>query len=123
MRQQHDALTAAFAEIPPAWGPLATELVAVGLTDADGKPPTAKSARQTWYRVRRNVARARERRWPPWHPMRSPLPRCRLPSPLPPTARPPGRLLTAAEFHRLSDVPPEVEWFANLTNPQNPPRL
>jgi site-specific recombinase XerD len=28
-----------------------------------------------------------------------------------------GRLLTAAEFHQLADVPPEVEWFANLTNP------
>jgi integrase/recombinase XerD len=27
-----------------------------------------------------------------------------------------NRLLTAAEFHRLADVPPEVEWFANLTN-------
>jgi len=31
---------------------------------------------------------------------------------------PASRLLTAAEFHRLADVPPEVEWFANLTNPQ-----
>ena len=30
---------------------------------------------------------------------------------------PGGRLLTAAEFHRLADVPPEVEWFANLSNP------
>jgi len=29
-----------------------------------------------------------------------------------------SRLLTAAEFHRPADVPPEVEWFANLTNPQ-----
>ena len=28
-----------------------------------------------------------------------------------------SRLLTAAEFHRLADVPPEVEWFANLANP------
>jgi integrase/recombinase XerD len=28
-----------------------------------------------------------------------------------------SRLLTAAEFHKLADVPPEVEWFANLTNP------
>jgi len=28
-----------------------------------------------------------------------------------------SRLLTAAEFHQLADVPPEVEWFANLTNP------
>jgi len=60
MRRHHDALAAAFAEIPPAWGPLSAELVAVGLTDADGKQPTAQSARQTWYRVRRDVARARE---------------------------------------------------------------
>jgi integrase/recombinase XerD len=29
------------------------------------------------------------------------------------------RLLTAADFHRLSDVPPEVEWFANLSNPHS----
>ena len=36
---------------------------------------------------------------------------------LPTPTEPPGRLLTAAEFHRLADVPPEVEWFANLTNP------
>jgi hypothetical protein len=28
-----------------------------------------------------------------------------------------SRLRTAAEFHRLADVPPEVEWFANLRNP------
>jgi integrase/recombinase XerD len=27
-----------------------------------------------------------------------------------------SRLLTAEDFLRLSDVPPEVEWFANLTN-------
>ena len=27
------------------------------------------------------------------------------------------RLLTAAEFQGLADVPPEVEWFANLGNP------
>jgi site-specific recombinase XerD len=27
-----------------------------------------------------------------------------------------NRLLTAAEFHRLADVPPEVEWFANISN-------
>jgi integrase/recombinase XerD len=28
-----------------------------------------------------------------------------------------SRMLTAAEFHQFSDVPPEVEWFRNLTNP------
>jgi hypothetical protein len=24
-----------------------------------------------------------------------------------------GRLLTADQFQRLADVPPEIEWFAN----------
>ena len=38
--------------------------------------------------------------------------------PLPAAAPRGDRLLTAAEFHRLADVPPAVEWFANLTNPQ-----
>jgi integrase/recombinase XerD len=28
-----------------------------------------------------------------------------------------GRALTAAEFFKLTDVPPEIEWFANLRNP------
>jgi site-specific recombinase XerC len=28
-----------------------------------------------------------------------------------------SRMLTAAEFHELADAPPEVEWFANLSNP------
>jgi site-specific recombinase XerD len=37
---------------------------------------------------------------------------------LPTEITPRNRLLTAAEFHRLADVPPEVEWFANLTNLQ-----
>ena len=40
------------------------------------------------------------------------------PAQLPTETRPSNRLLTAAEFHRLADVPPEVEWFANLTSPQ-----
>ena len=28
-----------------------------------------------------------------------------------------NRLPTAAEFHQLAAVPPEVEWFANISNP------
>ena len=36
---------------------------------------------------------------------------------LPTEITPGNRLLTAAEFHRLADVPPEVEWFANISNP------
>ena len=59
MRRHHDDLAAVFANNPPAWGPLAAELSGVGLTDGDGKPPNAASARQTWYRVRRDVARDR----------------------------------------------------------------
>ena len=35
---------------------------------------------------------------------------------LPAQIAPAARFLTAAEFHRLADVPPEAEWFANLTN-------
>ena len=35
---------------------------------------------------------------------------------LPAEIVPVNRLLTAAEFQQLADVPPEVEWFANITN-------
>src|ERR1700730_9209050 len=35
-----------------------------------------------------------------------------LPTPIVPTER----LLTAAEFQRLAEVPPEVKWFANIRN-------
>jgi integrase/recombinase XerD len=35
---------------------------------------------------------------------------------LPSETAPANRLLTAAEFQGLADVPPEVEWFANLSN-------
>ena len=35
---------------------------------------------------------------------------------LPTQIAPGDRLLTAAEFHKLADVPPEIEWFANLGN-------
>jgi integrase/recombinase XerD len=37
------------------------------------------------------------------------------PAPIVPAARA-SRLLTAAEFQGLADVPPEIEWFANLSN-------
>ena len=28
------------------------------------------------------------------------------------------RALTSAQFHSLTEVPPEIEWFANITNPR-----
>jgi site-specific recombinase XerD len=33
-------------------------------------------------------------------------------------AKSPPRMLTAEQFRRLADVPPEAEWFANIRNPQ-----
>jgi site-specific recombinase XerD len=41
-----------------------------------------------------------------------------VPNRLTPIARADNRQLTAVEFHRLSNVPPEAEWFANLDNPR-----
>jgi integrase/recombinase XerD len=35
---------------------------------------------------------------------------------LPAQITPTERLLTAAEFQRLAEIPPEVEWFANIRN-------
>ena len=32
-------------------------------------------------------------------------------------ATPQERALSAEQFHRLAQVPPEAEWFANITNP------
>jgi integrase/recombinase XerD len=37
-------------------------------------------------------------------------------SQLPTSIIPAERLLTAAEFKHLAEVPPEIEWFANITN-------
>ena len=52
------------------------------------------------------------------YPTEDPRPPTPSPTSFPAKSPPGGRLLTAAEFHRLADVPPKVEWFANLTNPQ-----
>jgi integrase len=36
---------------------------------------------------------------------------------LPASITPTSRRLTASDFQRLADVPPEIEWFANIDNP------
>ena len=61
MRQNHDGLTALFEETTPAWAILAETFGGMGLTDRDGKIPTAKTARMTWYRVRLDVKQFRGR--------------------------------------------------------------
>ena len=42
------------------------------------------------------------------------MPTDQLPAPIAPA----GRLLTADQFQRLADVPPEAQWFANLDSVQ-----
>ena len=68
LKKNHDDLSAAFAEIPPSWSALAATFGKIGLTDRDGKVPTPKGARQTWYRVRVDVAAGRKRREGPARP-------------------------------------------------------
>jgi hypothetical protein len=52
MQQNREALAAAFAQNAPAWSVLATYLGERGITDGDGKPPTARTAREAWGRVK-----------------------------------------------------------------------
>ncbi len=39
-----------------------------------------------------------------------------MPSKLPIIIQPPPNVLTRAEYQKLADVPPELEWFANIDN-------
>ena len=39
-----------------------------------------------------------------------------MPSTTLPAHRPSAQALTPRQFQGLADVPPEIEWFANLTN-------
>jgi hypothetical protein len=39
-------------------------------------------------------------------------------SDLPASTSPSSRLLNTADFRRLAKVPVEIEWFANIDNPQ-----
>jgi hypothetical protein len=65
MHRNHDRLSVLFEEAPPSWEVLVETFGGMGLTDREGKNPTAETARKTWYRVRRNIAAARARRAKP----------------------------------------------------------
>ena len=56
MQQNREALAAAFAQNAPAWSVLATYLGERGLTDGDGKPPSARTTREAWGRVKAMAA-------------------------------------------------------------------
>ena len=57
MRANHRDFAALLAEVRPNWQRLADAFVRMGLTDGNGRPPRAHTARQTWWRVRRSVAK------------------------------------------------------------------
>jgi hypothetical protein len=59
LRRHHDELAAGFAQNAPAWQALADHLGGQGVVDANGNKPTARGARDAWWRVRRDLAKAR----------------------------------------------------------------
>lgn len=58
MWRHHTALARQFAEAQPSWTAMAQTFAEEGLVDRTGKPPTPKTAQQTWRRVRAAKARA-----------------------------------------------------------------
>src|SRR3954471_17239479 len=52
MQQTREALTAACTQTAPAWSVLASYWGERGITDGDGKPPSARTAREAWARVK-----------------------------------------------------------------------
>jgi hypothetical protein len=59
MHEHHDELVAAAAGHRMRWKALTARLAEAGLRDATGKPATERTARETWYQVRRVVAKRR----------------------------------------------------------------
>ncbi len=57
--EHHDEIAQAAAGRCIRWEPLRIRFAELGLTDADGKPPTAETSRLTWFRVRREVQKHR----------------------------------------------------------------
>ena len=59
MQKNQAALAQGFAETTPSWAKLAAYLGDHGITDGDGKRPTAEATRQAWYRTNKGSARAK----------------------------------------------------------------
>ena len=60
MRQNHDALDRRLRGHRTVWSKLVSVFVEQGLTDANGNPPNAETARKTWQRIKREVRQGRE---------------------------------------------------------------
>ncbi|WP_426960332.1 hypothetical protein [Muricoccus radiodurans] len=57
MRRHFVALTADFEANGPRWDVRTKAFGEAGLTDRDGKPPTVRTAQQTWYQLKQDLAR------------------------------------------------------------------
>ena len=60
MVENHDQLASAVGGRRLQWTRLSARFAKLGLTDAHGHAPSEQTARKTWQRVRRAVAKARE---------------------------------------------------------------
>ena len=61
LRARHDRIAAVMDDERPDWKGLTTEFAALGLVASDANPETV---RHVWWRVRRDVAKARAKRRP-----------------------------------------------------------
>ncbi|NOG73512.1 hypothetical protein HJG45_24410 [Roseicella sp. DB1501] len=64
LHNRHDAFAELLAEVRPEWRALAAEFAAMGLSGGDGRAVSPEAARHTWWRVRRDVAKAQAKRRP-----------------------------------------------------------
>jgi hypothetical protein len=74
MRIHRDDFRTLLADKQPSWEEVAAALAAMGLRDADGKPPTADRTRKAWWAVRHaKTARPAKRTTRPDKPAQPPL--------------------------------------------------
>lgn len=91
LRARHDTFASLLEETRPAWRTLADGFARLGITTPDGTPIAPETVRHTWWRVRRDVAVAREKpaagkpQTPAVTPITRPVPR---PRPEQPTSGP-----------------------------------
>ncbi|UZO91805.1 hypothetical protein [Roseomonas mucosa] len=57
MRRHFAALNEEFEAHGPNWTERVKRMGEAGLTDREGKPPTIRTAQQTWYRLKQDMAR------------------------------------------------------------------
>jgi len=107
MQRNYDGFGAALAEAGrPNWKAITAELVADGLTDADGKPPSQEAVRQTWWKVRKAVEAARAKRLAPLSPA-APA----VSAAVAPTPSPSGKAAGELPLPSTADAAPDAPKF------------